>query len=83
MQIVSNNKATAQAQLRVAMLSMCDEDIREIFGRHHYTLEPLLMQLIRELRIQNDAASAIPEEKRAAQKRHLVDNMRHIMEEPA
>ena len=59
MQIESNKKATVQAELRHAMFAMLDEDLQQIFSRHYFTVEPLLMQLIRELQIMNyrDAAS--------------------------
>jgi hypothetical protein len=49
MQIQSNNKATVRANLRNFMLENCDTDIQEAFLAHGYTLEPLVMQLIREL----------------------------------
>ena len=49
-QIASRNKATVRDALRELMLRECDEDIQAAFGQHYYTLEPLLMQLIRELR---------------------------------
>jgi len=48
--IRSRNKATVQAELREFMLSQCDEDIRDLFTMHFYTLEPLLIQLIREIK---------------------------------
>jgi hypothetical protein len=32
------------------MIKECDPDIQAQFGPHFYTLEPLLIQIIRELR---------------------------------
>lgn len=61
MQIESNKKAVIQAELRHAMFAMLDPDLQQIFSRHYFTLEPLLMQLLRELQIANhrDAASPV------------------------
>jgi hypothetical protein len=53
MDIRPRSKAAVQAQLRAAMLSSCDPDIRGIFGEHFYTMEPLLLQIIRELKVLN------------------------------
>jgi len=51
MQIVAKpNKALALAEVKRAILEHCDPDIQEAFGLHNMTLEPLLCQMIRELR---------------------------------
>lgn len=51
MQIVNKpNKHATKAALKDFMLAHCDEDIQAVFGMHSYTLEPLLCQLIRELK---------------------------------
>lgn len=47
-------KAQAQARVREVILAMCDPDISEKFENHYYTIEPLLMQIIRELRKVHD-----------------------------
>ena len=45
------NKAETRATLQTFLLEHCDRDIRVIFGPHFFTLEPLLLQLIREIRL--------------------------------
>lgn len=50
MQIETRNKATIQQRMHDEILAHCDEDIREVFGPHRFTMEPLLIQLIREIR---------------------------------
>jgi hypothetical protein len=49
-QVLSRDKAGVKEELRHFMLQECDPDIQAQFGPHFYTLEPLLMQIIRELR---------------------------------
>lgn len=49
MQIETRTKATIQQRMHDAILAHCDADIREAFGPHRYTMEPLLIQLIREM----------------------------------
>lgn len=61
---VSRNKASTKAELKQFMLSFCDADIREKFDPHFYTLEPLLLQLIRELQQQNIKVAYSPVEVR-------------------
>lgn len=48
------NKAEAFLAVRDAILSQCDLDIREAFTMHSFTVEPLLIQLIREVRKTNE-----------------------------
>lgn len=60
MQIESNKKAMVQAELRRAMFAMLDPDLQQVFSRHYFTVEPLLMQLIRELQIANHRDAASP-----------------------
>ena len=50
MQIVSRNKAEVLQGMRSMIIAQCDADIQEAFAPHHYTVEPLLIQLIREIR---------------------------------
>ena len=54
MQIVSRNKADILQGMRTAIMAQCDPDIQETFAPHHYTVEPLLIQLIREIRTLHD-----------------------------
>lgn len=49
-QLMSRNKATVKEELRQLLLADCDEDIQAAFGPHFYTTEPLLLQLVREIR---------------------------------
>lgn len=44
------SKQEQRAGIREAVLAECDTDIREVFAGHWFTMEPLLMQLIREVR---------------------------------
>ena len=44
------DKHKIREELRTHMFQECDEDIQELFKIHAYTLEPLLMQLIREIK---------------------------------
>jgi hypothetical protein len=52
-QLLSRDKAGVKEELRQFMLKECDPDIQAQFGPHFYTLEPLLIQIIRELRRQH------------------------------
>jgi hypothetical protein len=44
------NPTEALLEIRRAIVGFCDDDIREGFAPHGFTIEPLLMQVIRELR---------------------------------
>ena len=44
------NKASVRAEVRQFIFSQCDPDIQQYFALHSFTLEPLLIQLLRELR---------------------------------
>ena len=46
-----HNKAETRAALQTFLLEHCDRDIQEVFGPHFFTLEPLLLQLIRDIRL--------------------------------
>jgi hypothetical protein len=50
LQSVSRNKADILQDLRAKMLAECEPDIQETFAGQHFTVEPLLIQLIREVR---------------------------------
>ena len=56
MSVISRNKSVIKDELRHFMLSVCDEDIQQQFAPNFYTVEPLLMQLIREIRRLRDAS---------------------------
>jgi hypothetical protein len=43
------NPTEALLEIRRAIVEFCDDDIRDGFAPHGFTIEPLLMQIIREL----------------------------------
>ena len=45
------NKAETMRQLRGYVLAHCDPDIATTFGPHGLLLEPLLCQMLRELKV--------------------------------
>jgi hypothetical protein len=47
---VSRGKEEMKTLVRYFILSHCDEDISRAFEHHTYTLEPLLCQIIRQLK---------------------------------
>lgn len=52
MQLISRgNKAAVHQQLRAYILSHCDDDIAQTFAPHGFTMEPLLLQLVREFKL--------------------------------
>ena len=44
-----NAKYKVKQDLQAFILTFCDNDIRNAFEKHGFTVEPLLMQLIREV----------------------------------
>ena len=44
------NKAETTRQLRAYVLAHCDADIATTFGPHGFLLEPLLVQLLRDMK---------------------------------
>jgi hypothetical protein len=44
-----NAKGAARKKMHDYILSFCDTDIQEQFKIHSFTIEPLLMQIIRDL----------------------------------
>jgi hypothetical protein len=52
MQIVPKaNKARTREELKAYLLAHCDEDIALTFAPHGFTMEPLLLQLVREFKL--------------------------------